>query len=76
LRNSKERLTQTIDVTKEDVPELVTSQSPRRKDGFAPNGQDKLLKDLYVKMSHNDIRDSKSAFRLLRTSLDASRQMK
>lgn len=27
-------------------------------------------------MSHNDIRDSKTAFRLLRTSLDAGRQMK
>lgn len=75
-RNSKERLTQTIDVNKDDMPEIVMSQSPRRKDGGAPNGQDKLLKDLYVKMSHNDIRDSKSAFKLLRTSLEASRQMK
>jgi hypothetical protein len=32
-KNSHERLTQTIDVTRnDDVPEIVMSQSPRRKE--------------------------------------------
>jgi hypothetical protein len=44
--NSRERQAATIDL---DVPEPILSQSPRRhKDG---GKQDKMLQDLYVKMS-------------------------
>lgn len=76
-RNSKERITQTIDVYgMDEMPELVMSQSPRRQREGATTvkqgGKDKLLKDLFVKMSYNDARESKNVFRLLRTSLNAT----
>jgi hypothetical protein len=35
-----------------------------------------MLKDLYSKMSIGEIKEPKNAFRLLRSSLDASKQLR
>jgi hypothetical protein len=35
-----------------------------------------MLQDLYVRMSHNEARDSNNAFRLLKSSMDEQKQLR
>ncbi len=73
--NVVDQMAATTDVSTDKL-EPVMCLSPRRRGGECQ--QDKVLNDLQVRMStisdHNN--ESKKAFRLLRTSLDAQKQMR